>query len=35
MREIGFTVAYIFSKNPEPLATVDLLASVVPDIAEW
>ena len=35
MREIGFTVAYIFGKNPEPLATVDLLASVVPDIAEW
>ena len=25
MRDIGFTVAYIFCKNPEPLATVDLL----------
>ena len=34
-REIGFTVAYIFGKNPDPLATVDLLSSVVPEIAGW
>ena len=35
VRDIGFTVAYIFSKNPEPLATVELLGSVVPEIAGW
>ena len=35
VRDVGFTVAYIFSKNPEPLATVDLLGSVVPEIAGW
>jgi F420-dependent oxidoreductase-like protein len=35
MREIGFTVAYIFGKNPDPLATVDLLGSVVPEISAW
>ena len=35
VRDIGFTVAYVFSKNPEPLATVDLLGSVVPEIADW
>jgi F420-dependent oxidoreductase-like protein len=35
MRDIGFTVAYVFGKNPNPLATVELLASVVPEIAAW
>ena len=35
VRDTGFTVAYIFSKNPEPLATVELLGSVVPEIAGW
>ena len=35
VRELGFTVAYIFSGNPEPLATVEVLASVVPEIAGW
>jgi len=35
VRDVGFTVAYIFSKNPDPLATVDLLGSVVPEIAGW
>ena len=35
VRDIGFTVAYIFSKNPEPLATVELLGSVAPEIAGW
>ena len=35
VREIGFTVAYIFSKDPDPLATVDLLASLVPEISAW
>jgi F420-dependent oxidoreductase-like protein len=34
-RDLGFTVSYIFSKNPEPMATVELLASVVPEIAGW
>jgi hypothetical protein len=34
-RETGFTVAYIFGKNPDPLATVELLSSVVPEIADW
>ena len=35
VRDVGFTVAYIFAKHPEPLATVDLLGSVVPEIAGW
>jgi F420-dependent oxidoreductase-like protein len=35
MRDIGFTVAYIYGKNPNPLATVELLASVVPEITAW
>jgi len=34
-RETGFTVAYIFSKNPDPLATVELLAGLVPEISPW
>jgi alkanesulfonate monooxygenase len=35
VRDTGFTVAYIFSRNPEPLATVDLLGSIAPEIAGW
>jgi F420-dependent oxidoreductase-like protein len=35
MHDLGFTVAYIFGKNPNPLATVELLASVVPEIGGW
>jgi F420-dependent oxidoreductase-like protein len=35
MHDLGFTVAYIFGKNPNPLATVELLASVVPEISGW
>jgi F420-dependent oxidoreductase-like protein len=35
MRDLGFTVAYVFGKNPNPLATVDLLATVIPEIAGW
>jgi F420-dependent oxidoreductase-like protein len=34
-RDVGFTVAYIFSKNPKPEASVELLATVVPEIAGW
>ena len=34
-RSVGFTVAYIFSKNPAPEATVELLGSVVPEISGW
>ncbi len=34
LRGVGFTVAYVSSKIPDPLATVDLLASVVDDITE-
>jgi alkanesulfonate monooxygenase SsuD/methylene tetrahydromethanopterin reductase-like flavin-dependent oxidoreductase (luciferase family) len=35
VRDTGFTAVYIFSGNPEPLATVELLGSVVPEIASW
>ena len=35
MRDLGFTVAYVFGKNPNPLVTVELLASVIPEIADW
>jgi hypothetical protein len=35
LRQIGFTVAYIFRSNPNPLATVDLLAEVVPEVSGW
>jgi alkanesulfonate monooxygenase len=34
-REKGFTVAYVSSKDPNPLAAVDLLGAVVPEIAGW
>jgi alkanesulfonate monooxygenase len=34
-RETGFTVAYVSSRDPNPLATVDLLGAVVPEIAGW
>jgi alkanesulfonate monooxygenase len=34
-REMGFTVAYVSSKDPNPLAAVDLLGAVVPEIAGW
>ena len=30
VHDIGFTVAYIFGKNPEPLRTVELLSEVIP-----
>ena len=33
--ETGFTVAYMFSKNPKPEAAVELLASIVPEVAGW
>jgi F420-dependent oxidoreductase-like protein len=32
---LGFTVAYIFGKGPNPLATVELLGSAVPEISGW
>jgi F420-dependent oxidoreductase-like protein len=35
VREVGFTVAYIFGKNPDPRATVELLAAVVPEVSSW
>ena len=35
VHDIGFTVAYIFGKNPEPLRTVELLSEVVPEISAW
>ncbi len=35
VHDIGFTVAYIFGKNPEPLRTVELLSGVVPEISAW
>jgi len=35
LRETGFTVAYIFGKNPDPLATVEQLAGVIPEVAAW
>ena len=33
--DTGFTVAYVFSKNPAPEATVEQLASVVAEISGW
>jgi F420-dependent oxidoreductase-like protein len=33
--DTGFTVAYIFSRNPVPEATVEQLAAVVPEISGW
>jgi len=35
MHDTGFTVAYIFGKNPEPLRTVELLSEVIPEISAW
>jgi len=31
----GFTTAYLYARNPNPLAVVDLLAHVIPDISHW
>jgi hypothetical protein len=31
----GFTTAYLYARNPDPLAVVDLLAQVIPDINAW
>lgn len=33
--ETGFTATYVFARNPEPLAAIDLLAGVVPEISGW
>jgi F420-dependent oxidoreductase-like protein len=33
--DTGFTVAYVFSKNPVPEATVEQLGAVVPEISGW
>jgi F420-dependent oxidoreductase-like protein len=33
--DTGFTAVYIYSKNPTPLATVEQLAAVVPEISGW
>ena len=35
VHDVGFTVAYIFGKNPEPLRTVELLSEVIPEISAW
>ncbi len=35
LREVGFTVAYVAGKNPDPLRTVELLAEVIPEISAW
>jgi alkanesulfonate monooxygenase SsuD/methylene tetrahydromethanopterin reductase-like flavin-dependent oxidoreductase (luciferase family) len=35
LRKLGFTVAYVFGAGiPDPRTTIDLLGSVVPDLAE-
>jgi hypothetical protein len=31
----GFTAAYLYARNPDPLAVIDLLAQVIPDISHW
>ena len=35
LRELGFTVAYVFGRHRDPLETVELLGSVAPEIAAW
>ena len=35
MRKAGFTVAYTVCLGPEPLAAVELLGSVIPEISYW
>jgi F420-dependent oxidoreductase-like protein len=34
-RDTGFTTAYLYARNPSPLAVVDLLAEVIPEISRW
>jgi F420-dependent oxidoreductase-like protein len=34
-RDTGFTTAYLYARNPSPLAVVDLLAEVIPEISHW
>jgi F420-dependent oxidoreductase-like protein len=31
----GFTTAYLYARNPDPLAAIDLLAQVIPDVSHW
>ena len=33
--ELGFTTAYVFARNPEPLAAIELLAGVVGEVGGW
>lgn len=33
--DLGFTATYVFARNPEPLAAIELLAGVADDVAGW
>ena len=33
--DLGFTTTYVFARNPEPLAAVELLAGVVGEVGGW
>jgi F420-dependent oxidoreductase-like protein len=35
LHDVGFSVCYVFCRNPEPLTTVDLLAKVHTEIDGW
>jgi F420-dependent oxidoreductase-like protein len=35
LHDTGFAVTYVFARSPNPLAVVELLASVVPEISSW
>ena len=33
--ELGFTTAYVFARNPDPLTAVELLADVTDEVSSW
>jgi F420-dependent oxidoreductase-like protein len=35
MRDLGFTVSYLFSVDPEPQRTIALMADVIPEVSSW
>jgi alkanesulfonate monooxygenase SsuD/methylene tetrahydromethanopterin reductase-like flavin-dependent oxidoreductase (luciferase family) len=34
-RDLGFTTSYVFARNPEPLAAIELLAGVAGEVGGW
>jgi hypothetical protein len=33
--DLDFTTTYVFARNPEPLAAIELLAGVAGEVGDW